>query len=83
MNNNTTKVTTGPNTRWSYTNVWEAKSINGATNCAYSSYSFSSTSSYVLPKYLYFSFKLGAEESVSAPGQIISSGFCLVSDYIL
>lgn len=24
-----TKVITGPNTRWSYANVWEAKSING------------------------------------------------------
>ena len=37
MNNNTTKVNnpmkviTGPNTRWSYANVWEAKSINGGT----------------------------------------------------
>ena len=35
MNNNTNKannpmkVITGPNTRWSYANVWEAKSING------------------------------------------------------
>ena len=35
MNNSTTKVTnptkviTGPDTRWSYANVWEAKSING------------------------------------------------------
>lgn len=26
---NPTKVITGPNTRWSYANVWEAKSING------------------------------------------------------
>ena len=26
----TTKVITGPNTRWSYVNVWEAKSINGS-----------------------------------------------------
>lgn len=26
-----TKVITGPNTRWSYANVWEAKSINGGT----------------------------------------------------
>ena len=26
-----TKVITGPNTRWSYLNVWEAKSINGGT----------------------------------------------------
>ena len=37
MNNNTTKVNnpmkviTGPDTRWSYVNVWEAKSINGGT----------------------------------------------------
>ena len=37
MNNSTTKVNnpmkviTGPNTRWSYANVWEAKSINGGT----------------------------------------------------
>ena len=23
------KVITGPNTRWSYANVWEPKSING------------------------------------------------------
>ena len=28
---NTMKVITGPNTRWSYANVWEAKSINGGT----------------------------------------------------
>lgn len=26
---NPTKVITGPDTRWSYANVWEAKSING------------------------------------------------------
>ena len=26
---NPCKVITGPNTRWSYANVWEAKSING------------------------------------------------------
>ena len=26
---NPTKVITGPKTRWSYANVWEAKSING------------------------------------------------------
>ena len=26
---NAAKVVTGPNTRWSYANVWEAKSING------------------------------------------------------
>ena len=37
MNNNTNKVNnpmkviTGPDTRWSYANVWEAKSINGST----------------------------------------------------
>ena len=37
MNNNTNKannpmkVITGPDTRWSYANVWEAKSINGGT----------------------------------------------------
>ena len=37
MNSNTNKpsnpmkVITGPNTRWSYANVWEAKSINGGT----------------------------------------------------
>lgn len=37
MNNNTIKannpmkVITGPDTRWSYANVWEAKSINGGT----------------------------------------------------
>lgn len=29
--NNPMKVITGPNTRWSYCNVWEAKSINGGT----------------------------------------------------
>ena len=28
---NPTRVITGPNTRWSYANVWEAKSINGST----------------------------------------------------
>ncbi len=28
---NPMKVITGPNTRWSYTNVWEPKSINGGT----------------------------------------------------
>lgn len=27
--NNPTKVITGPNTRWSYANVWQPKSING------------------------------------------------------
>ncbi len=34
MSNNTvnqTKVITGVNTRWSYANIWEAKSINGGT----------------------------------------------------
>ena len=37
MNNNTAKVNnpmkviTGPNTRWSFANVWEAKSINSGT----------------------------------------------------
>ncbi len=36
MNKNTKftnpmKVITGPNTRWSYANVWEPKSINGGT----------------------------------------------------
>lgn len=30
-NTNPTKVITGPETRWSYANVWEAKSINGGT----------------------------------------------------
>ena len=30
-NANPTKVITGPDTRWSYANVWEAKSINGGT----------------------------------------------------
>ncbi len=29
--NNPTKVITGPNTRWSYANVWEAKAVNGGT----------------------------------------------------
>lgn len=29
--NNPMKVITGPNTRWSYCNVWQAKSINGGT----------------------------------------------------
>ena len=29
--NNPTKVITGPDTRWSYANVWEAKSINGGS----------------------------------------------------
>ena len=28
---NTTKVITGPETRWSYANVWEPKAINGGT----------------------------------------------------
>ncbi len=28
---NPTKVITGPRTRWSYANVWDAKSINGGT----------------------------------------------------
>lgn len=31
VSNNPMKVITGPNTRWSYANVWEAKSINGGT----------------------------------------------------
>jgi hypothetical protein len=31
VNQNPMKVITGPNTRWSYANVWEAKSINGGT----------------------------------------------------
>ena len=31
MSKNPMKVITGPNTRWSYANVWEAKSINGGT----------------------------------------------------
>ncbi len=26
---NPTKVITGPDARWSYANIWEAKSING------------------------------------------------------
>ena len=30
MANNPMKVITGPRTRWSYANVWEAKSINGS-----------------------------------------------------
>lgn len=29
VNSNPTKVITGPDTRWSYANIWEAKSING------------------------------------------------------
>lgn len=29
--NNPTKVITGPDTRWSFANVWEPKSINGGT----------------------------------------------------
>ena len=29
--NNPMKVITGPDTRWSYANVWEPKSINGGT----------------------------------------------------
>lgn len=28
---NPMKVITGPDTRWSYANVWEPKSINGGT----------------------------------------------------
>jgi len=28
-NQNPTKVITGPNTRWSYANIWEPRSING------------------------------------------------------
>ena len=28
---NRTKVITGPSTRWSYTNIWDPKSINGGT----------------------------------------------------
>ncbi len=31
MFKNPMKVITGPNTRWSYANCWEAKSINGGT----------------------------------------------------
>lgn len=31
VNSNPLKVITGPDTRWSYANVWEAKSINGGT----------------------------------------------------
>lgn len=30
-NNNPTKVITGPQTRWSYANVWNPKAINGGT----------------------------------------------------
>lgn len=30
-NANPMKVITGPETRWSYANVWEPKSINGGT----------------------------------------------------
>lgn len=30
-NTNPMKVITGPETRWSYANIWEAKSINGGT----------------------------------------------------
>ena len=30
MYTNPTKVVTGPNTRWSYANVWEPRSINGS-----------------------------------------------------
>ena len=29
--NNPMKVITGPDTRWSYANVWKPKSINGGT----------------------------------------------------
>jgi hypothetical protein len=29
VNQNPMKVITGPNTRWSYANVWEAKSFKG------------------------------------------------------
>ena len=29
--NNPMKVITGPDTRWSYANVWDPKSINGGT----------------------------------------------------
>ena len=29
---NPMKVITGPDTRWSYANVWEPKSINGGTH---------------------------------------------------
>ena len=38
---NPMKVITGPNTRWSYANVWEAKSINGDLNTASASLSLS------------------------------------------
>lgn len=31
MSKNPMKVITGPSTRWSFANVWEAKSINGGT----------------------------------------------------
>lgn len=31
VNSNPMKVITGPETRWSYANVWEAKSINGGS----------------------------------------------------
>lgn len=30
-NMNPTKVITGKDTRWSYCNIWDAKSINGGT----------------------------------------------------
>ena len=35
--NNPMKVITGPDTRWSYANVWEPKSINGGAEkyCQY------------------------------------------------
>ena len=32
---NPTKVITGVKTRWSYANVWQAKSINGGTLMLY------------------------------------------------
>ena len=43
MNKNTKftnpmKVITGPNTRWSYANVWEPKSINGGARTRSVSY---------------------------------------------
>lgn len=34
-NSNPMKVVTGVNTRWSYVNAWEAKSINGGKSLSY------------------------------------------------
>lgn len=75
MNKNTKftnpmKVITGPNTRWSYANVWEPKSINGgAPNTAAPSHQKKA------PRFIaYSSTRFSAWQSQSLPGRAGCSG---------